>query len=89
MTDVLALEDFASELSQHWGVDSDSIDLDRPLVELGLDSLSMLELVVMLEDFAGHEMPEELWSDGVTLRDLYASYEVYASRDRLHQRPVL
>jgi len=83
MASILSLEEFISELCSYWNLDEAGIDPKRPLEELGIDSLAKLELVVMLEDFAGHEMPEELCTQVMTLVDVYASYEVYASRDRL------
>ena len=83
MADVLSFEDFVSEICDFWNLDSNQFNPDRSLEELGIDSLGKLDLIVMLEDFAGHEMPDELWTETVTLADIYASYEVYASRDRL------
>jgi len=90
MSGVLSFEEFVSQLADYWELSIVQTDMDRPLEELGIDSLGKLELIIMLEDFAGHEMPEELWSDSMTLRDIYLSYEVYASRDRagdIFQRP--
>jgi len=83
MSQVLSLDEFTNELCQYWGVDWGEVDPSRPLEELGVDSLGMLELIVMLEDFAGHEVPEELWGESATLQDIYDSYQVYASRDRM------
>ena len=80
MANLLSIEEFADELRRYWDLDSELFNLDEPLEEQGVDSLGKLELIVMLEDFAGHEMPDELWSDSVTLRDIYQSYEEYASR---------
>ncbi len=84
MDEIVSLHEFVSELCRYWSLDATELEVDRPLEELGIDSLGKLELIVMLEDFGGHEMPDELWSDGVTLRDIYDSYQIYASRDRLN-----
>lgn len=80
---MLSLEEFIKELSQYWMMQPDELDPDRPLDELGIDSLATLELVVMLEDFAGHELPDEVWEQTTTLRDIHSTFEIYASRDRV------
>lgn len=88
MSKVLSLEEFVAELCNYWRLETADIDVHRPLEELGIDSLGKLELIVMLEDFGGHEMPDELWSESTSLVDIYSCYEVYASRDRLEMHEV-
>ena len=83
MAELLSAEEFTSQLADYWCLDIREGDIERPLEDVGIDSLGKLELIMMLEDFAGHPMPDDVWSDVMTLRDIYSSYEVYASRDRV------
>jgi acyl carrier protein len=76
------LEQFVNEVSAYLDLEVHGLEVDRPLEELGIDSLGQLELIIMLEDFAGHEMPEELWYESMTLGEIYSTYETYASRDQ-------
>jgi acyl carrier protein len=89
LAEILSFADFVSEICKYWDLDPGQLDADRSLEDLGIDSLGKLDLIVMLEDFAGHEMPDELWTEAVTLAEIYASYEVYASRDRLEVTEAL
>jgi acyl carrier protein len=82
VADVLPLKEFVRQLSQYWQFGALELEVDTPLAEIGIDSLGKLELIIMLEDFAGHEMPDELWTEPMTLREIYSSYEVYAARDK-------
>ena len=82
MAEFLSLDEFRQQLCDYWGLEIREVDVGRPLEDVGIDSLGKLELIIMLEDFAGHEMPDDLWSEAMTLGDIYGCYEVYASRDR-------
>ena len=82
MAEILSLEQFASQLAEYWCLEINESDVEQPLGDIGVDSLGKLELIIMLEDFAGHEVPDEVWLETMTIRDIYGCYEVYASRDR-------
>jgi acyl carrier protein len=51
-------------------------DLDTPLEELGADSLTMLEIVMALEEKAGMNLPDELHEEpSLTMRKLAEALE--------------
>ena len=83
MGETLSPDQFLFEVCRYLDLELEGLDMELSLEEQGIDSLGKLELLFMLEDFAGHEMPEELWLQEITLRDVYTSYETYASRDRM------
>jgi len=83
MKSILSIQEFVSELARYWDLDQDVLDVSRPLNEVGIDSLAILELIVALEEFAGDEVSEDLFGGNATLRDVYQCYESYAKRDAL------
>ena len=82
MNNLLTINQFIQELCHYWDMRPEDIDIHRPLIDSGIDSLGLLELIIMLEDFGGNDLPEELWSEETTLLDIFTTYELYASRDR-------
>ena len=50
--------------------DSDSIDVDAPVDQLGIDKLGFLEFMFELEDAFGFPIPQESVSHVRTLREL-------------------
>jgi thioester reductase-like protein len=54
-------------------LDSRDVDLSRSLASYGVDSLSALELVALLEDACGRSLPEWLIAEHPTLGDLVAA----------------
>ncbi len=50
---------FAKVLSEKYDVDPDTISPEATLTELGLDSLTIIELLFDVEDEFGIEVPEE------------------------------
>jgi nodulation protein F len=56
----------------------DSICLDTPLEESGIDSLSMSEVIFELEDMFNISMPEQDVSSGVEFRTLRDVHDVVA-----------
>lgn len=56
-----------TEVVRRFDVDRETIDIDRPLVRYGLDSIAALELVAALEDWLGQPLPLTLMWDHPTM----------------------
>lgn len=54
------------------GSDPESIDVDLPVSQLGIDSLGYMEFLFELEDHAGYPIPQEAAAAVQTLRELAA-----------------
>ncbi|HZW29207.1 MAG TPA: amino acid adenylation domain-containing protein, partial [Isosphaeraceae bacterium] len=59
------------------GMEPAQVDLDRPLMTMGLDSLTAMELKVEIETGVGASLPLSILLEGATIRDL-------AERARAH-----
>ncbi len=62
---------FYSSLSSFFGIPAMAPDDYSPLVERGLDSLAMLEVIVAVEAHRGIEIPAEAITELTTAQDLY------------------
>jgi 8-amino-7-oxononanoate synthase len=58
--------------AQRFGVDPATLDPDRPLTALGLDSIKVVELNTYLEQEFGYSIPAERLFNGLTLAELTA-----------------
>ncbi|MFZ5964214.1 SDR family NAD(P)-dependent oxidoreductase [Thalassococcus sp. BH17M4-6] len=72
------------------------IDIDRPLVDIGLDSLMGLNLKMAVEERLGHSLPPVSIGEGLTLRDIARDAIAHATgaadpaalRDQMIERHV-
>lgn len=62
-------------------VAADIVSCSRPIIELGLDSLSQLELTHVLSERYGVEVSVEQYFDGVSIRDVAAMVEAHGLRE--------
>ena len=58
-------------LSEAIQVPVDQIDLDQPLVEVGLDSLDAVHMVATIESIIGQELPEDIIQRVKCLNDMF------------------
>jgi acyl carrier protein len=73
MTDKGILEDVATTLGAVAGVDPSQITADQSIRDgLGIDSITMVEAVVALEDRFGLLIPDDEWSQFTTIGDIVA-----------------
>jgi acyl carrier protein len=56
--------------AQQFGGDADAIDVDKPVDQLGIDSLGFLEFLFELEDRLAISIPTEAVAQVRTLREL-------------------
>lgn len=64
-------------LVEKYGVDRDAVDSDATMQDLGLDSLSVAELLFDVEDEFGIEIDAEAARDIVTFDDAMNVFESY------------
>ncbi|MGB2986241.1 MAG: acyl carrier protein [Phycisphaerae bacterium] len=58
-------------LSEAIQVPVDQIDLDKPLSEVGLDSLDAVHMVATIESIIGQELPEDIIQRVKCLNDMF------------------
>ena len=58
-------------LSETIQVPVDQIDLDKPLSEVGLDSLDAVHMVATIESIIGQELPEDIIQRVQCLNDMF------------------
>ena len=46
------------------------VDLDKPLIDIGLDSLEVVHLIATIEAIIGQELPEDMILRASCLRDI-------------------
>jgi acyl carrier protein len=73
---------FAAALAVHFDWPAPPSADARIVEDLGLDSVEMLEIVLALEELAGHEVPQEAIAAATTVGDLWAM----ACRYRHHRQ---
>jgi acyl carrier protein len=66
------LGDVATTLASIAGVDAAQVTPEKSLADLDVDSMTMLEVVVALEDRFGLLIPDDEWSRFATIGDLVA-----------------
>jgi acyl carrier protein len=66
------LGDVATTLASIAGVDAAQVTPDKSLADLDIDSMTMLEVIVALEDRFGLLIPDDEWSRFSTIGDLVA-----------------
>jgi acyl carrier protein len=64
---LLSIKELAAK---QFGGDANDIDIDAPVVQLGIDSLGFLEFLFELEDKLGISIPQESVTNVKTLREL-------------------
>ena len=64
------LGDVATTLASVAGVDASQVTPEKSLADLGIDSMTMLEVIVALEDRFGLLIPDDEWSRFSTVGDL-------------------
>lgn len=65
-------------LSDAIQVPTDQIDLNKPLAEIGLDSLDAVHMIATIESLIGQELPEDIMQRVQCLNDIFEMM-----RDRL------
>jgi acyl carrier protein len=66
------LGDVATTLASIAGVDASRVKAEKSLTDLDIDSMTMLEVIVALEDRFGLLIPDDEWSRFSTIGDLVA-----------------
>jgi len=66
------LGDVTTTLASIAGVDAAQVTPEKSLADLDIDSMTMLEVVVALEDRFGLLIPDDEWSRFSTIGDLVA-----------------
>jgi len=76
----MTFDEFTASIQSSLGLEqnSDWLPESRLQSDLGMDSLAMLELLVLLDE-AGHEIPEDMVTSYSTLGDVYRVLEGGAS----------
>ena len=69
------LGDVATTLASVAGVDASQVTQEKSLADLGIDSMTMLEVIVALEDRFGLLIPDDEWSRFSTVGDLVGHLE--------------
>lgn len=69
------LGDVATTLASVAGVDASQVTPEKSLADLGIDSMTMLEVIVALEDRFGLLIPDDEWSRFSTVGDLVGHLE--------------
>ena len=64
------------EMASAAGLDAGSIDIETTLHDLGIDSLSALEILVALEDTFGVTVPEESLRDTGNVSEIVSAFVV-------------
>lgn len=67
MDTLLVIKELAAK---QFGGETDSVDADAPVDQLGIDSLGFLEFLFELEDRFGFPIPQDAVAGVRTLRDL-------------------
>lgn len=67
--------DVATTIARTVGIDAEEIAPEKSFAELGIDSMTMLEAIVALEDRFGLLIPDDEWSRFSTVDDLVAHLE--------------
>lgn len=84
ITQITVLADIATALASIAGIDPAEVTPEKSLTgELDVDSMTMLEIIVALEDTFGLLIPDDEWSRFATVGDLAAHLQqagVVASR---------
>jgi acyl carrier protein len=69
------LGDVATTLASITGVDASQVTAEKSLTDLDIDSMTMLEVIVALEDRFGLLIPDDEWPRYSTIGDLVAHLE--------------
>jgi acyl carrier protein len=69
------LGDVATTLASIAGVNASQVTPDKSLADLDIDSMTMLEVIVALEDRFGLLIPDDEWPRYSTIGDLVAHLE--------------
>lgn len=64
------IDDIATVLASMAGIDPADVTPEKSFDDLGIDSMTMLEAVVSLEDRFGVLVPDDTWSRFSTVGDL-------------------
>ena len=66
--------------AKQFGSDAETIDVDAPIDQLGIDSLGFLEFLFELEDLVGFPIPQKEVEGVKTLRELATLIDGIADR---------
>jgi acyl carrier protein len=69
-------QEILDEMASAAGLDAGSIDIETNLHDLGIDSLSALEILVILEDTFGVRVPEESLRDTSNVSEIVSAFVV-------------
>jgi acyl carrier protein len=77
---MVTFDSFAAAFCEYFALDVSAIVADSLLVDdLGFDSIMYFELLLLLEDAAGFEVPDALLVNLITVGDVYHCYSSYTS----------
>ena len=77
MNSLSVIRDLAAK---QFGSDAETIDVDAPIDQLGIDSLGFLEFLFELEDVVGFPIPQKEVEGVKTLRELATLIDGIAAR---------
>ena len=66
-----AKQEILEWLSETIQVSVDQIDLDKPLIEIGLDSLDAVHMIATIESIIRQELPENVIQQVTCLNDIF------------------
>ena len=66
-----AKQEILEWLSETMQVSVDQIDLDKPLIEIGLDSLDAVHMIATIESIIRQELPENVIQQVTCLNDIF------------------
>lgn len=69
-------QEILDEMASAAGLDAGSIDIETNLHDLGIDSLSALEILVILEDTFGVRVSEESLRDTSNVSEIVSAFVV-------------
>ncbi len=66
-----AKQEILTWLSETIQVPVEKIDLDKPLVDIGLDSLDAVHMIATIESIIGQELPEDVIQRVSCMNDMF------------------
>ena len=66
-----ARQEILDWLSETLQISVDQIDLDKPLIEIGLDSLDAVHMIATIESIIRQELPENVIQQVTCLNDIF------------------
>jgi acyl carrier protein len=68
---------FYALLAEYFEVHSEIVSSSQLAEDLGFDSIQMYEIVLLLEEIGGHEVPDQVLGSLATASDVYDTYVIY------------